>query len=224
MLAKRSSSAFADALSSRFSDMHKAFKSIDLDGSGKICSAEIGRACRLWNLPHSQKEIDALVAICDTDADGGVSYKEFVAALARDTVQREEASWERKDTRASRPEEADAARGIFGKIESKRYGEAPKIINAQQGLRGKSGNVLDAAQTALNTRFGNMRRAFRFMDVDNSGTVTREEVERALKLWNVPVDNEEVNSLVQMCDHDGDGRISYAELVAALARDKYVGA
>eukprot|EP00966_Prymnesium_polylepis_P184743 4281691-Prymnesium_polylepis.1 len=146
--------------------MHKAFQAIDLDGSGKISSAEIGRAMALWNLPHSAAEIDGLIRLCDTDTDGTVSYSEFVAALARDTVQRDVASWERADVRAHRPEEADARRGIFGKIESTRCGEAPKIINAQQGIVGKSGDVLGAAREALNARFANMRRAFRFMDVD----------------------------------------------------------
>ena len=78
--------------------------------------------------------------------------------------------------RASRPEEMNAKAGIFGKIESRRCGEAPKIINARQGIQGKSGDVLAAAKEALNSRFANMRKAFRFIDVDNSGTVSREEV------------------------------------------------
>ena len=49
-------------------------------------------------------------------------------------------------------------------------------------------------------------------------------MERALTLWNVPIDSAEIDSLVRACDHDGDGRITYAELIQTLARDKYVGA
>ena len=51
-----------------------------------------------------------------------------------------------------------------------------------------------------------------------TGTLSREETEKVLKLWNVPVDAEELDTLFAKCDKDGDGNISYKESMAGLAR------
>lgn len=51
-----------------------------------------------------------------------------------------------------------------------------------------------------------------------TGTLSRVEVEKVLKLWNVPVDSEELDALFAKCDKDGDGNISYKEFMAGLAR------
>ena len=73
-------------LNSRFSDMFKAFQYIDTDRSGRLSKKEIARALDLWNIPLSDAKLDKMMAGCDQDDDGGISYEEFVDALAADTV------------------------------------------------------------------------------------------------------------------------------------------
>ena len=73
-------------MNSRFSDMYKAFQYIDLDRSGRLSKKEISRALDLWNVPVDDAKLDLLMGKCDADDDGGISYEEFVDALARDTV------------------------------------------------------------------------------------------------------------------------------------------
>ena len=76
----------SSGMNSRFSDMYKAFQFIDLDRSGRLSKKEISRALDMWNVPVNDRKLDLLMAKCDADDDGGVSYEEFVDALARDTV------------------------------------------------------------------------------------------------------------------------------------------
>jgi len=76
----------SDAMNSRFSDMFKAFQFLDLDRSGYIGEEELSRALELWNLPIEADKMRDLIASCDVDGDGQISYQEFVDALARDTV------------------------------------------------------------------------------------------------------------------------------------------
>ena len=73
-------------LNSRFSDMFKAFQYVDLDRSGRLSREEISRALDLWNIPIDDHKLDLLFGQCDDDGDGGISYEEFVDALARGTV------------------------------------------------------------------------------------------------------------------------------------------
>ena len=96
----------------------------------------------------------------------------------------------------------------------------PPIANPKKG---KSG-VAEMASSALNARYGDMFKAFQFIDQDRSGFIGAKELARALDLWNIPIDRETVFKLVQECDKDGNGEISYNEFVDALARDTVAGA
>ena len=75
-----------EALNSRFSDMFKAFQYVDMDRSGTVDNKELSRALDMWNIPMDDAKLTELIAVCDHDGDGQVDYKEFVDALARDTV------------------------------------------------------------------------------------------------------------------------------------------
>ncbi|KOO25483.1 ef-hand domain-containing family member [Chrysochromulina tobinii] len=75
-----------EGLNSRFSNMMKAFQYVDLDRSGTLNKKELARALDLWNIPIDNAKLDELIAACDDDGNGEVNYKEFVDALARDTV------------------------------------------------------------------------------------------------------------------------------------------
>ena len=79
--------------------------------------------------------------------------------------------------------------------------------------------AISIAQVGLNSRFKDMRKAFQYVDLDNSGTVDRSELERALTLWNVPHTKEQIDLLWAACDENGSGEISYAEFVNVLAQD-----
>ncbi|KAL1496234.1 hypothetical protein AB1Y20_016197 [Prymnesium parvum] len=65
-------------------------------------------------------------------------------------------------------------------------------------------------------RFGDMQKAFRFIDVNKSGKLDQEDFARALALWHLPPPPGGVAALVATCDETGDGRVTFAELCRAL--------
>ena len=75
------------------------------------------------------------------------------------------------------------------------------------------------AETGMNSRFSDMFKAFQYFDLDRSGRLNRNEVKRAMDLWNVPIDDRKLDILMSECDADDDGGISYEEFVDKLARD-----
>ena len=84
-------------------------------------------------------------------------------------------------------------------------------------------NVMRMIGESINARWGpeKMHQAFQHLDVDGSGTLTVEELAYACeRLWNIPMDGSRMTQLMQACDANGDGKISYFEFVNAIARDK----
>ena len=216
-------SAFArqaqDALNSRFSNMMKAFHYVDLDNSGKLNLEELRRALDLWNIPITDAKIDELMAACDADGDGEVDYKEFVDVLARDTVA--PAAMGKRDMQSKEAMGVDA-QAFLDKVKVK---NAKATINNDDGPGTALKKPVDAKQLqkqatdAIAAKFTDIRKAFHFVDVDNSGAVSRTELYRALDLFNIPVSFEAVDRLIAQCDQDANGEINYDEFVDALARD-----
>jgi hypothetical protein len=84
---------------------------------------------------------------------------------------------------------------------------------------------LGALKSVIQSRFKDMENAFRYVDVDGSGTITRRELEKALHLWGVigPEGMDaSIDAVIRACDANGDGTIEYQEFVDALTQDKCV--
>ena len=75
-----------------------------------------------------------------------------------------------------------------------------------------------SASDALNSRFSDMFKAFQYVDLDRSGRLSKKEISRALDMWNVPIPDHLLDRLMQSCDQDDDGGVSYEEFVDKLAR------
>ncbi|KAJ8567417.1 hypothetical protein K7X08_019625 [Anisodus acutangulus] len=57
-------------------DREKVFKSFDLNGDGKISSAELGETLKMLGSVTSE-EVQYMMAELDTDGDGCISFEEF---------------------------------------------------------------------------------------------------------------------------------------------------
>ena len=83
----------------------------------------------------------------------------------------------------------------------------------------RSTQFVKGASEALNSRFSDMFKAFQYVDLDRSGTLNKAELTRAIEMWNLPVDSDQLDDLIAACDADGDGNVDYKEFVDVLARD-----
>lgn len=60
-----------------------------------------------------------------------------------------------------------------------------------------------------------LAKLFKSIDADGSGTITVEELKKALQDWGHRIHDDELKSLMAIADVDGDGLIDYNEFVAA---------
>jgi Ca2+-binding EF-hand superfamily protein len=77
----------------------------------------------------------------------------------------------------------------------------------------------------INDRFSDMTAAFRYIDVDNRGTISRDELERALKHWGFVGEHgpdPSIHAVLQACTASDSGSIDYDEFVSAFSKDDYL--
>lgn len=97
--------------------------------------------------------------------------------------------------------------------------DGPRLIAEASRLKPKT------TEDLVNERFSDMQAAFRYIDVDNSGTISKEELERALRVWGFVGPNgpdPSIKAVLQACDASGTGAIDYEEFVSAFAKDDYL--
>jgi len=226
-----------DALNSRFTDMYKAFQYVDMNGDGSLDAREMRRALDMWNIPLDDKTLKDLMRACDANGSGEVDYKEFVDMLARDTVSvaalgkrgmqaKEAMGVSDMDAEFLGHGRAKGAQGfrnveLSANVGGKRVTGGP-AVNRDISEAEKTAFV-SAASEAINSRFGDMHRAFQSVDLDHNGTLNEKEIRRALDLWNIPMDDAVLKSLISACDDDGSGEVDYKEFVDMLARDTIAG-
>lgn len=97
--------------------------------------------------------------------------------------------------------------------------ELQAMLAKEARKKEKGAELRKAAELALNAKFSDIRKAFIYYDLDSSGTIDAEELKRAIKFFNIPLDEEALQGMIEKCDKDGDGQISYDEFVDSLSRD-----
>ena len=96
-----------------------------------------------------------------------------------------------------------------------------------QGSNGKSKRTADPLDTQvshyhrlltrkISTKFGSLRRVFRKIDADASGSCDRDELKYMLNaMFNLKVPNAVMDRMIDLADHNGDGSIKFDECASS---------
>jgi Ca2+-binding EF-hand superfamily protein len=175
-------------LNTRFADMHRAFKHVDLDNSGTVDRQELKHFLEMCNVPMTSEQLDLLWAECDENQNGEISYAEFINVLARDTV-----------SNSGKLAPAGPMR------ERKSVEEEVKLAKLRE------------VEEKLAFRFRDMRKAFKHIDRDGSGTLNKMEIKHAIKMMNIDMNEEQFDYFWQAWgDADGSGEVDYEEFCNGL--------
>jgi len=77
-------------------------------------------------------------------------------------------------------------------------------------------------RTKMTDRFAQLRRAFRQIDEDASGTLDHKEVKQILETFNLGIPDAVLDRIISLADFDGDGSINYAEFARIMTSEDVV--
>ena len=200
---RKAQTVIKDKLMDKFSGLTQAFRAMDLDSSGYVSRHELERMLHNLNLSGIRPVvIDTLVDFIDCindvadDDEGGatdIAYREFARAFATDDIMSMQA---------------------LAILERK----GPPPTPPPQNL------VAENVQKVVMSKFkpDQMKKAFDFLDVDKSKSLTRAEMKRALFEWGMLLTDDEMAELFKACDKDGDGTIDYSEFCDMVAKQPHL--
>lgn len=203
---RRAHAVIKSRLTTQFGDLRAAFRKIDTDGSGRVTHEEAVASLAVLNLQLPMRIMQRIVDVADYDGDGDISFAEFARVLTSDDIMM------MKDS-------IRAGGAGVGFVDSRMKGpsikKAPRVI--------KDGVTEDDVRLFVMTmkekllaKYTRLDTAFKQIDEDRSGYLTRDEFKFLMKVVNLDGTNPKiVEVLIDLMDSDGDGQIKYQEFTCA---------
>jgi len=195
---------------SKYGDVATFFRMFDADGDGVITLDEFSKAVKRRNLERSfpRREQRIIFDTIDADDDGHISLTEF-----RDILQ--------KSSKYLNPLDHSPVRGGVKPLVPCSQPVDPSVEFIKEQIIEKLTQKLRSSKEADNienkTIF--LLNAFRQIDTDMSGTLSRDEINSALgpAYLNINTDAEKLDKVFNAMDVNKDGHVSYREFINFLA-------
>jgi len=193
---------------------NKAFKNMDMDGSGFINRSEFEGALKNLNVQLKKPVLDSLLDIIDVedDDDGGddhdIGFREFARVMtAADLFKMKALAPRPTSTTVDVREKArrDALQHL-----------RPGVM--QEELR----KLHEQVRSRITAKYGkhSFSSAFKWIDADRTGSITREEFKEALKQLNLAGVREPIlDTLCDFIDQDNSGAMGFREFAQVLSAD-----
>jgi len=185
-------SAVASVIMSKFKpdQMRSAFAFLDKDRTNKLSRSEIKRTLNMWGMLLTEAELDELFQVCDKDGNGSIDYEEFCQLVARNPAAANTRSLVKGPSLRAGVREVD-------------------LRKAQHVIR----------DTFLR-KFGKYTDAFKYVDRDRTGSITRDELNLCIQEFNlVQLKPVVIENLIDFIDIDPTSSIEYREFARVLAAD-----
>lgn len=188
-----------------------AFRKLEVSGDAKISHDELKKSLKhRFNIEMSDETTRRVVREFDADGDGEIEYKEFVQRLLGkcDVGERgmginRHAGVEMSKEDADQKEAAKQHASDVGDLDVHRRHEAAV--------------AMERMKQRLQTKYANVRDAFRSIDVDSDNTLSYAEFGGLVSEWLPELAPERVKDVCRLIDADGDGMIDFDEFGSVMA-------
>merc|ERR1712012_825130 len=232
-----SATSTLNKLQKSFKNMNEikaSFRKWDSDGDGHITRLELRQVMSSF----SESEVDTVFALGDMDKSGGIDYQEFITLLvpgASQTITKVSAQFKTvADIKAA-----------FKRLDANNDGQICRD-ELRAGMRlsdpdmdvvfalgdldgdveislGEFIRVMSPLTATALARFRNtftaiedVVSAFRIIDCNNDGTLSKQELEAGMNSFGKKFSQVEIDSVFALADVNSDGDINYAEFVSLM--------
>jgi Ca2+-binding EF-hand superfamily protein len=197
-----------EALTQNATRVSDLFREWDNDGNGTISKREFRAAIAALGYGAPRAEVDKLFDELDSDGSGLIAYRELVRVLRRGAGDEIEISAELQ----------------AGAVEFDAEGKNRFALreHARDGARARAGIVatIPALKEALDSNLMRVVDLMRALDVDEDGTITKEEFRKVLPMLGFDGGGTEaLDALFDQLDADLGGTIDYEELHRLLRKE-----
>jgi len=179
------------------------------DGNGNISQREFRGAIAALGYSASRADVDRLFDELDTDKSGQMDYRELAKVLRRGAGD---------DIVLA----AELQVGAMGELELEAKNKIALREHARDGARAREGleATIPAIKEAMSRDLVRVVDLMRALDVDEDGTVTKEEFRKVLPLLGFDGGGvDALDTLFDTFDVDGGGTVDYEELHAQLRKE-----
>jgi len=220
-----------DELHMRHSGLTDAFRKHDEDKSGTISKAEVTRTLAALGLKSDQATLNSLFDKLDMDGNGEITLAEFQKALGGRDGTQTDAVFGKNDTQVTSGHvvSSNFAGGQVLMNDNLRHMKQSQMV-VRSGLQENKTRTTDKAATSeqlqqyqkllqekIYTKYKELTKAFRALDEDHSGYLSKDEIVAAVSNFNLDIPVNHVQQMVDgMVDKNGDGMVEYDEFASAL--------
>lgn len=218
-------------LKGELSQVYRALRLLDLNGDGQLAPTDVVRGLSSFGLAvghdaEATKAVNTLLMKC-MQGSGKILYQSFVYKVAQDTKIVELILARKAAKIAKYKADSEAYQLAMAKNNGKPANRGPQLRPGVQAAELR--NLQQLIKNKLGEKFNSFTAAFRSMDKDGSGYVTRKELTDMLSHLNLGgaraalidtlIDFVDIENDVDDRDDDGDCDIGYPEFARAFTID-----
>ena len=193
-----------------------AFRKLEVSGDSKISQNELARALKSrFNIEMSEETAKGVIREFDIDGDGEIEYREFVQRLlGKFDIDGGDGSGGRNVASGAGGKHVEMAADAAERkaAAARRAGETLDVRR-----RHAAAKAMDTMKQRLQTKYTNLRDAFRSIDVDSDNTLSYNEFGALIGEWMPELNDEAVRDVCRLLDADGDGMIDFDEFSSVVA-------
>ncbi|KAL8588470.1 hypothetical protein ACOMHN_054049 [Nucella lapillus] len=171
-------------------DIQRHCRNMDKDNSGTISVSELGDLLNQYNIDMPPQDFDSIVTKYDLKENGRFCYGEFI----------------RHFMISMKPKDGPA-------LTARKKLQPLKVPMEAEEEQAEGSDLIGRVRQLVSGHWKDMRREFKVVDKDASGTVNELEFRRILRQFCANLSEEEFDTVVTTFDHTANGQVSYNDFV-----------